>query len=210
MTLAEKNAPSKYELLIRFLTLGRRDKVYQHVRKRYIKEDQFVLDTGCGTGKFLEIVELKWANPIGLDLSQKMLKQAQIKSSSRKEPFLLINSSIIALPIKEKSFDIVTSFLVLSELTKREVEMAIGQLFSCLKSNGLLIILTESKPTNWMKSIFFSIIRTPAYLLASLLTKTPKHPIHDLSQLFLAYDGKIIEERKYLGGHLTLFVLEKQ
>lgn len=209
MTLAETKAPSSYELLIRLLTLGRRNKIYQYIRGKYLKENQFILDIGCGTGKFLEIAELEWTNPIGLDISENMLEQAQKKASKRKNPFVLIRGSITALPLKKDSFDIVSSFLVLSELLSNDVEMAIKEALLCLKSNGLLIIVTESKPSSWIKRILFNLIRAPAYVLASLLTKTPKHPVHNISDILSDHSGSIIEEKKYLGGHLTLFVIRK-
>jgi ubiquinone/menaquinone biosynthesis C-methylase UbiE len=209
MTLAETKAPSSYELLIRLLTLGRRNKIYQYIRGKYLKENHVILDSGCGTGKFLEIAELEWTNTVGLDISENMLEHAQKKASKRKKPFVLIRGSITTLPFRKESFDMISSFLVLSELISTDVEMAIKEAILCLKHNGLLIIVTESKPSNLIKRILFNLIRAPAYVLASLLTKTPKHPVHNLSDILSKYSGSIIEEKEYLGGHLTLFVLKK-
>jgi len=209
MALAESKAPSKYEVLINFLTLGRRGRIYKHINDHYLKENQLVLDVGCGTGKFLQIADLKWTKPCGLDISEKMLNQAIRNSIKRKTPFNLIRASLTDLPIKEESFDIITSFLVLSELTHKEVQKALTELIFSLKIDGLLILATESKPKNVFKRIFFNIIRAPAFLIASILVKVPKHPIHDITSLLLSYHGSIIEQKSYLGGHLTLFIYKK-
>ncbi len=209
MALAESKAPSKYEVLINFLTLGRRGRIYKHINDHYLKENQLVLDVGCGTGKFLQIADLKWTKPCGLDISEKMLNQAIRNSIKRKTPFNLIRASLTDLPIKEESFDIITSFLVLSELTHKEVQKALTELIFSLKFDGLLILATESTPKNVFKRIFFNIIRAPAFLIASILVKVPKHPIHDITSLLLSYHGSIIEQKSYLGGHLTLFIYKK-
>ena len=209
MALAESKAPSKYEVLINFLTLGRRGRIYKHINDHYLKENQLVLDVGCGTGKFLQIADLKWSKPCGLDISEKMLNQALKNSKKRKTPFNLIRASLTDLPIKGESFDIITSFLVLSELTHKEVQKALQDLIFSLKIDGLLILATESKPKNLFKRIFFNIIRAPAFLVTSLLVKVPKHPIHDITSLLLSYHGSIVEQKTYLGGHLTLFIFKK-
>lgn len=209
MALAESKAPSKYEVLINFLTLGRRGRIYKYVKDHYLEENQLVLDIGCGTGKFLQIADLKWTKPYGLDISEKMLNQALKSSKKRKTPFSLIRSSLTDLPIKGESFDIITSFLVLSELTHDEVQKALTELIFTLKIDGLLILATESKPKNVFKRIFFNVIRAPTFLVTSILVKVPKHPIHDITSLLLSHHGSIIEQKTYLGGHLTLFIFKK-
>ena len=209
MALAESKAPSKYEVLINFLTLGRRGRIYKYIKDHYLKENQLVLDVGCGTGKFLQIADLKWTKPYGLDISEKMLNQALKNSKKRKTPLNLIRASLTDLPIKGESFDIITSFLVLSELTHKEVQKALQELIFSLKIDGLLVLATESKPSSWIKRFLFNLLRAPSYVLASLLTKTPKHPVHNISELLSEYSGSIVEQKTYLGGHLTLFIFKK-
>lgn len=210
MALAESKAPSKYELLIKFLTLGNRGKIYRYIKDNYLEDNQLILDVGCGTGKFLQIADLKWTKSVGLDISDNMLNQALKESYRRRISFRLIRASMTALPIKVESFDIITSFLVLSELTHTNVNKALQQLISSLKNDGLLILATESKPKSLIKRILFNIIRTPAYFMTSLLVKVPRHPIHDITKLLLSYQGSIIEEKTFLCGHLTLYIFKKQ
>jgi ubiquinone/menaquinone biosynthesis C-methylase UbiE len=210
MALAESKAPNKYELLINLLTLGNREKIYKHIKDNYLEENQLILDAGCGTGKFLQIADLKWTKSVGLDISDTMLEQALKKSFRRKTSFRLIRASITALPIKAESFDIITSFLVLSELAYKNVRKALQELLFSLKNDGLLILATESKSKSKIKQIVFNVIRAPAYIITSFLVKVPKHPIHDITTLLVSSQGSIIEQKTYLGGQLTLYIFKKQ
>lgn len=207
MTLAERKAPSKYEWLINFLTLGRRGKIYKYIRQKYLQENQLLLDAGCGTGRFVEIADASWAIPIGVDISESMLQQARKRFIGRKCP-PLIRSSITALPIKSELFDVIICTLVLSELSHQDVQKALNEFHSCLKKDGFLILVTESKPTSKINWLVISLLRFPAYMVATLITKTPRHPIHDMITL-LSTHGSILNQKSYLGGYLTLFVIRK-
>lgn len=209
MTVAEKKAPSKYEWLINFLTLGRRGKIYRYIRQKYLQENQLLLDAGCGTGRFLEIADISWTIPIGIDISESMLQQARKRFVGRKRPPPpLIRSSITALPVKSELFDIIISTLVLSELVYQDIQKALEEFYSCLKKDGLLIIVTESKPESKINHFVISLLRFPAYIIAALIAKVPRHFIYDMVTLLSAY-GPILDQKSYLGGYLTLFVIKK-
>jgi ubiquinone/menaquinone biosynthesis C-methylase UbiE len=61
-----------------------------------------VLEVGCGTGHWLELLEDK-AKVFGIDLSWGMLQ----KAAARKGKFFLIKGEIAALPFSARSFDLV-------------------------------------------------------------------------------------------------------
>lgn len=208
MTLAEKKVPSKYELLINLLTLGRRNKIYKYIRQKYLRENQLILDAGCGTGRFLEIADNSWANPIGIDISGSMLELSQKRFIRKKSQPPLIRSSITALPVKFEIFDIVICTLVLSELIFQDVKIVLKEFNSCVKKEGLFIIVTESKPTSKVKRVVVNLLRFPAFIISNLIAKTPKHPIHDMETLVSTY-GSIVDQKPYLGEHLMLFVIKK-
>jgi ubiquinone/menaquinone biosynthesis C-methylase UbiE len=209
MTLAEKKVPSKYEWLINFLTLGRRGKIYRYIRQKYLKENQLLLDAGCGTGRFIEIADTSWTIPIGIDISESMLQQAQKRFVGRKRSPLLIRSSITALPVKSELFDIIICTLVLSELLYQDVQKTLDEFYSSLKKGGFLILVTESKPTSKIKHFVISLLRFPAYIIAALVAKVPRHPIYDMATLLSTY-GSILDQKSYLGGYLTLVVIKKK
>ncbi len=209
MTLAEKKAPRKYEWLINFLTLGRRIKIFQYIKLNYIQENRLLLDAGCGNGRFMEIADTSWVIPIGVDLSKDMLKQTKRKFIGRKFHPHLIQASITNLPIKVELFDIVICTLVLSELDQHRVRESLKEFFRCLKKDGLLFLVTESKPESRFKHYIINLLRIPAFLVAALITKIPRHPVHDIRGLLTDHPGALLEEKSYLGGHLTLFVIKK-
>ncbi len=209
MVLAEKKVPSKYEWIINFLTLGRRIKIYKYIRQKYLQENQFILDAGCGTGRFVEIADATWVSCLGIDISENMLQQAKMRFRGRKQHPPLIQTSITALPLRIESFDIVICTFVLSELNLQQVQDSLRELYTCLKKEGLLLLVTESKPESKMKRIFFNCIRIPAFLVTKIFARIPKHPVYDVKALLEAHSGTILEQKSYLGEHLTLIVYEK-
>ena len=209
MTLTEKKAPNKYEWSINFLTLGRRGKIYKYLRQKYLQEGQLLLDAGCGTGRFMEIADIAWVTSFGIDISESMLQQAQKRFGHKRQHFPLIRSSITSLPIRSEVFNVIICTLVLSELDFQNVQKALKEFNYCLKQDGFLILVTESQPTNKIKHIIVRLLRYPAFIAATLITKTPRHPIHNMTTLLSPY-GPIIDQKSYLGGYLTLFVIRKK
>ncbi|UCG04277.1 MAG: class I SAM-dependent methyltransferase [Candidatus Heimdallarchaeota archaeon] len=209
MTLAEKKAPRKYEWLINFLTLGRRIKIFKHIKLNYLRENQLLLDAGCGNGRFMEIADASWVTPIGVDISESMLYQTKRRFDGRRLHPKIIRCSITNLPLRVELFDIVICTLVLSELDQQQVKKSLSELYCCLKNHSLLILVTESKPKSRAKHYLFNLLRTPAFLIAALIAKIPRHPVHDMKALVTDLAGTLLEEKSYLGGHITLFILKK-
>lgn len=67
-----------------------------------------VLDAGCGTGFGMQVIEQFGCVPIGLDVSQEMLKLAKSKGFK-----LLVRGDWQNLPFKENAFDALTSLSTL-------------------------------------------------------------------------------------------------
>ena len=109
----------------------------------YIKElvnSKIVVDAGCGTGKFLPIIE-QYANQyIGIDLSNNQLKKAQEKSL--KSNSLFINSTLDNIDLKSNSVDIIISTWVLGTITDLNERLScLNELKRILKSNGQIILV---------------------------------------------------------------------
>ena len=78
-------------------------------RLDYLKiEPKHILDLGCGTGIFSEMLKKKYPNAliIGLDLAFSMLVQSQKKQSWLKH-WPLVNAHMDALPFENSLFDLV-------------------------------------------------------------------------------------------------------
>ena len=57
--------------------------------------DKIVLDAGCGTGKFLNILEENSKKYIGIDILDKQLEKAKKKSKKNNSSFICSNLSEI-------------------------------------------------------------------------------------------------------------------
>ena len=60
-------------------------------------KNSVVIDAGCGTGKFLNILEKNSKKYIGIDLSDKQLEKAKVKSNKDTSEFICSNLSKINL-----------------------------------------------------------------------------------------------------------------
>ena len=58
-----------------------------------VSKDKIILDAGCGTGKFLNILEKNATKYIGIDLSNEQLKKA--KSKSLKDSSIMSNCFVL-------------------------------------------------------------------------------------------------------------------
>lgn len=113
----------------------------------YLKDickDKIVLDAGCGTGKFLNILEENSKKYIGIDLSDKQLEKAKIKSKKNTSEFICSNLSNINL--KDKSVDLIVSSWVLGTVTNLdERNKCLSELKRILKSNGMIILIENDE-----------------------------------------------------------------
>ena len=80
-----------------------------------ISKDKIVLDAGCGTGKFLNILETSSKEYIGIDLSDKQLSKAKLKSKKDNTKFICSNLS--SINIESNKVDLIVSSWVLGTIT---------------------------------------------------------------------------------------------
>ncbi len=106
--------------------------------------DQFqgklVLDVGCGSGRFMEIVADNGAEIIGLDLSRSV--DAAFKNLGTRANVHLIQADIFKLPFIDETFDFVYSFGVLHHTP--DCRKAFKQLPRFLKKGGKISIFVYS------------------------------------------------------------------
>ena len=112
----------------------------------YLKElsnNKIVLDAGCGTGKFLPIIENYSSKYIGIDLSNEQLTKAKNKS---KKNSLFINSSLEKIDLKDDSVDLIISTWVLGTITDLdERNKCLNELKRVLKPNGNIILVENDE-----------------------------------------------------------------
>ncbi|AIJ05324.1 Methyltransferase [Methanocaldococcus bathoardescens] len=102
--------------------------VEKEIIKKEIKDDDFVLDIGCGTGEQLKILN----KAVGLDISIEMAKIANKKTNK-----LIVVANAEFIPFKNKSFDKAISFF--GALNHCNINRALREVNRVLKDNGVFI-----------------------------------------------------------------------
>ncbi len=109
-----------------------------------ICKDKIVLDAGCGTGKFLNILEEYSKKYIGIDLSDKQLEKAKVKSKKDTSEFICSNLSKINLE-SDKVDLIVCSWVLGTIIDITERNKCLSELKRLLKSNGTIILIENDE-----------------------------------------------------------------
>lgn len=124
------------------------------IAKTYIKNDDNILDIGCGNGRFFEVAEEKNANYTGVDNSEKLLEIARNKYKTKTK---LILANAISLPFENNSFDVVVSFAVLHHIPSKELRgKFMEEVFRVLKKDGVFIVTVWNL---WQKIYISKIIK---------------------------------------------------
>jgi ubiquinone/menaquinone biosynthesis C-methylase UbiE len=176
---AFENSPARYDRAMRFLTLGRIDRLKDDLARAVTGEGPRVLELGCGPGALAVRMAQGGARVLGIDASDAMLATARKRVeaaglSDRVELRRMSVMEIDALP--ERSFDFVVSTLVLSELSDDEVAFVLGASRRLLAPGGSLLIGDEAEPSGRLRRFGFALLRYPLQLLTYLITQAQSLP----------------------------------
>lgn len=109
-----------------------------------ISKNKIILDAGCGTGKYLRLLESNGVKYIGVDLSSKQLEKA--KSKATKNNSLFICSNLSNLVLEDNSVDLIISSWVLGTITNLdERNKCLNELKRVLKPNGSIILIENDE-----------------------------------------------------------------
>lgn len=115
-----------------------------------ISKKKVVLDAGCGTGKFLIVLEDNAERYIGIDLSKNQLAKAKLKSINNNSKFICSNLSKI--PLEDNSVDLVASTWVLGTITDiEERNNVLNELKRILKQDGQIILVENAENSEFEK-----------------------------------------------------------
>jgi demethylmenaquinone methyltransferase/2-methoxy-6-polyprenyl-1,4-benzoquinol methylase len=189
-----ESAPSRYDQGIYILTLGKLDKVYDHLTSR-IKKGQTILDLGCGTGALTLRAAQKGAKVKGIDINPQMLEiaQKQVIKKNLLQNINLCEMGVVELETeKSDSYDMVMSGLCFSELSEDELIFTLKEVKRILKPGGFLLVADEVRPKNILKRILNGIVKFPLVIITSIITQTTIHSIENLPQK-IKESGLLIE-----------------
>ena len=101
-----------------------------------------LLDIGCGTGRFLDLVKQVWPRlpSIGLDLSEPYARHAKGHLGRRSRTNLLVGNAE-SIPAPDASFDLVTSTFMFHELPPTVRRAIIGECARVMKPGGRLVLV---------------------------------------------------------------------
>ena len=116
------------------------------VLDRYIGRDKrlSILDAGCGTGATMAYLR-DYGVPTGVDLSPEALRLC----GSRRVP-RICQASITDLPFPDKTFDLITSFDVLSEAGPVKDEQGLDEFLRVLRAGYAFGETTELFPSSFI------------------------------------------------------------
>ena len=157
-----------------------------------IPQNGDVLDIGCGSGVFLQIIAAREGKTIGVDYSPAMLDEARTNLGKLAFKVDLRLGAMEHLPIGDSSVDITVAYMVMHHIA--QPKEALREVFRVLKSGGRLIVVD--------------------------LTRHDKEIMRErLADLWLGFEMKEFEgwvkevgfnssTNKILGEHQEVFILE--
>lgn len=101
------------------------------------RNDLTVIDLGCGTGFFTELLSSSYERVIGVDISSKMLA---FTKQHRSDDITLVAGDAFKMPFIDNSIDCIYSNLVIQWCNP--LEHALAELFRVLKPGGLFVFST--------------------------------------------------------------------
>jgi ubiquinone/menaquinone biosynthesis C-methylase UbiE len=146
-----------YDFALILVGFGRkfREKIVNAVE---IKDDYKVLDIGCGTGVFLELLKEKYpkTSVVGIDPDKQALSIAT-KRLSKYQDVRLVNGFAEALPLDNQSADVVFSTLAFHHMPTDIKQKSINEIYRVLKPSGKLVIVDfgSTKHPNLYRFITF-------------------------------------------------------
>lgn len=113
-----------------------------------ICKNKIVLDAGCGTGKFLNVLEKNSQKYIGIDLSEKQLEKA--KKKSKKITSVFICSNLSKIDLESNTVDlIVCSWVLGTTIDLEERNKCINELKRLLKPKGIIILIENDEDSEF-------------------------------------------------------------
>ena len=124
--IAESFSESRQELWPEFREL-----------KKYIKDNERVLDLGCGNGRLFELFKDGDIEYVGVDNSKKLIEKAREKYGDHFKA-----ADILNLPFQNNYFDSIWTIAVFHHIPSKQLRLeALKEMGRVLKKNGRIIMI---------------------------------------------------------------------
>lgn len=161
------------------------------IESTQVKENDQILDVGCGTGTLA--IEMKKKYPhthiIGIDPDKKALSIARNKIRRKNLDITCLEGFSQEIPFPSSSFDLVICTLIFHHLTTDIKIKSLKEIYRVLKKNGQFVLADFGEAeNNWIR-LFYNIVT--------------KLPIAEASTLQDNIEGKLPTFMKDVGFQVT-------
>jgi SAM-dependent methyltransferase len=114
---------------------------------RLLGRDRAMLDLGCGIGRFVRALAPELRHVAGLDISQKMIAEAQRRCAHLANVRLAVSSGRDLAPIRDDSIDLILAADVFPYLVQVDLDLAakhVREAERVLRRGGAMLILNFS------------------------------------------------------------------
>lgn len=178
-----ESRPRRYDRGIRWLSLGRSERVKERIVREQVLPRNRVLEIGTGTGTLALLAARKGASVLAFDISAGMLTVARekIRAAGLGERIELLEMGVAQMDgLPSETFDLVVSTLVFSEFSPDETRYALRQAHRLLRPGGRIALADETRPRGLFKRFIYHLVRTPLLLITYLLTQTATRAVSGL------------------------------
>lgn len=165
-----------------------------------INPETKILDLCCGSAQATQVL-VKYSHDVtGLDASPLSLNRARKNVPQAK----YVEAFAEQMPFPDNQFDLVHTSVALHEMTSKQLEQILNEVYRVLKPGGVFTLIDFHTPTNWLfwpgVSLFLWLFETET---AWQLLKT------DLVGLLEKIGFKLQNRTLYAGGSLQVIQVKK-
>jgi ubiquinone/menaquinone biosynthesis C-methylase UbiE len=197
---------SIYDQVTDSISLNQTAMTKDYLLQMVIKEKS-VLEIGCGNGDLSISLAQKGLKVTGLDISKKMIGNAQRKSEDNNlTDIRFIQKDFLSYETDEKFDYVILAYFLNVFPDERTVKEVMKKVISHLKPDGYILIADELNPKNIVLSSIVNILRIPVFMFFQVTTGMKYHRIHDIDKILRELDVEIIEENRFLFQYCSVIV----
>ncbi|MBL7053639.1 class I SAM-dependent methyltransferase [Patescibacteria group bacterium] len=106
---------------------------------KYVKDNNSVLDLGCGNGRVYDLFKHRNIKYTGIDKSAKLIAKAKQRIQASNANFIV--GDALNMPFKQSKFDVIFSIAFLHHIPTKKLQLkTLNDCYNILKPGGIMII----------------------------------------------------------------------